>query len=71
MKRFKLGGAESIGNFHGNVHGEVWVNFLALFVSKPHIFMYVWSSASFGSETREAPQVGKLHTVSRSKRQHP
>ena len=25
--------------FHGNVRGEVRVNFLALFASKPHIFM--------------------------------
>ena len=32
----KIRGAES---FHGNVRGEVQVNFLALFASKPHIFM--------------------------------
>ena len=25
--------------FHGNVQGEVRVNFLARFVSKPHMFM--------------------------------
>ena len=25
--------------FHGNVWGEVRVNFLAVFASKPHIFM--------------------------------
>ena len=25
--------------FHGNVQNEVRVNFLALFASKPHIFM--------------------------------
>ena len=25
--------------FHGNVRGEVWVNFLTLLASKPHIFM--------------------------------
>ena len=25
--------------FHGNVRGEVRVNFVALFASKPHIFM--------------------------------
>ena len=25
--------------FHGNVRGEVRVNFLVLFASKPHIFM--------------------------------
>ena len=33
-------GAESmVVKFHGNVRGEVRVNFLALFASKPHIFM--------------------------------
>ena len=33
-------GAESmVMKFHGNVRGEVRVNFLALFASKPHIFM--------------------------------
>ena len=26
--------------FHGNVRGEVRVNFLALFVSKPHTFLF-------------------------------
>ena len=25
--------------FHGDVHGEVRVNFLALMILKPHIFM--------------------------------
>ena len=36
----KIRGAESmVMKFHGNVRGEVRVNFLALFVSKPHIFM--------------------------------
>ena len=25
--------------FHGNVRGEIRVNFLAVFPSKPHIFM--------------------------------
>ena len=33
-------GAESmVMKFHGNVRGEVQVNFLALFASKPHIFV--------------------------------
>ena len=33
-------GAESmVMKFHGNVWGEVRVNFLALFCLKPHIFM--------------------------------
>ena len=33
-------GAESmVMKFHGNVRGEFRVNFLALFASKPHIFM--------------------------------
>ena len=32
-------GAEGmVMKFHGNVRGEVRVNFLALFASKPHIF---------------------------------
>ena len=36
----KLRGAESmVMEFHGNVQGEVRVNFLALFASKPRIFM--------------------------------
>ena len=36
----KIRGAESmVMRFHGNVRGEVRVNFLALFASKPHIFM--------------------------------
>ena len=31
-------GSESMAmEFHGNVCGEVWVNFLGLFASKPHI----------------------------------
>ena len=35
-----LGGAESMAmKFHGNSHGKVQVYFLALFASKPHIFM--------------------------------
>ena len=33
-------GAESmVMEVHGNVRGEVRVNFLALFASKPHVFM--------------------------------
>ena len=33
-------GAESMAmKFHGNLRGKVRVNFLALFASKPHIFM--------------------------------
>ena len=33
-------GEESMGKkFGGKALGEVWVNFLALFVSKPHVFM--------------------------------
>ena len=36
----KIRGAEGmVMKFHGNVRGEVRVNFLALFASKPHIFM--------------------------------
>ena len=35
-----FGGAESMAKkFHGKVHDKVPVNFLALFASKPHIFM--------------------------------
>ena len=35
-----FGGTESmVMKFHGNVRDEVQVNFLALFASKPHIFM--------------------------------
>ena len=35
----KVGGAESMAiKFHGNVHGEVRVNFLALSASKPPHF---------------------------------
>ena len=37
-----IGGAESmVMKFHGNVRGKVRVIFLALFVSKPHIFVCV------------------------------
>ena len=28
--------------FHGNVRGEVRVNFLAFFASEPHIFMWLF-----------------------------
>ena len=39
-KEPKVRGAESmVMKFHGNVRGEVRVNFLALFASKPHNFM--------------------------------
>ena len=38
--RDSLRGAGSIAmKFHGNVHGELRVNFLALFASKPDIFI--------------------------------
>ena len=38
---FLIGGAESTAmKFHGNVRGEVRVNFLALVASKPHF--HVW-----------------------------
>ena len=38
--QFNIRGAESmVMKFHGNVRGEVRMNFLALLASKPHIFM--------------------------------
>ena len=40
LVEFLIRGAESmVMKFHGNVRGEVRVNLLALFASKPHIFM--------------------------------